>query len=61
MPASFHRCVAAGGAVRTKRLGGNRYMHICFRRGRSYAGEVRTRKAAQHRRAAAKIINGRRR
>lgn len=28
--------------MRTKKLSGNRYMHVCFIGGKSYAGEVRT-------------------
>jgi hypothetical protein len=42
MPAAFDSCVARGGRVRTKKLSGNRYMHICFIGGKSYAGEVKT-------------------
>lgn len=41
MPESFNRCVAAGGRVRTKKLKGGKYMHICFKDGKSYAGEVK--------------------
>ena len=44
MPAAFLRCVKNGGRVRTKKLSGNRYMHICFLNGKSYAGEVKTKK-----------------
>jgi len=42
MPAGFDRCRAQGGRIRTKELGGGRYMHICFLNGKSYAGEVKT-------------------
>lgn len=42
MPADFEKCVKEGGRVRTKKLGGNKYMHICFKGGKSYAGEVKT-------------------
>jgi len=41
MPKAFERCVKAGGRVRTKKLGNDRYMHICFKDGKSYAGEVK--------------------
>lgn len=41
MPADFDRCVKAGGRVRTKKLSGGKYMHICFKDGKSYAGEVK--------------------
>jgi len=45
MPAAFLRCVKNGGRVRTKKLSGNRYMHICFLNGKSYAGEVKKKKS----------------
>ena len=41
MPAAFDACVSGGGRVRTKKLGGGKYMHICFKDGKSYAGEVK--------------------
>jgi hypothetical protein len=41
MPAGFDKCVKAGGRIRTKELGGGKYMHICFIGGKSYAGEVK--------------------
>ena len=42
MPLAFEICVKHGGRVRTKELGKNKYMHICFKDGKSYAGEVKT-------------------
>ena len=42
MPIAFNKCVKQGGRVRTKSLSENRYMHICFLNGKSYAGEVKT-------------------
>jgi hypothetical protein len=42
MPAAFEACVKNGGRVRTKRLSEGKYMHICFKDGKSYAGEVKT-------------------
>lgn len=42
MPQAFNECVKNGGRVRTKKLSGGRYIHICFLNGKSYAGEVRT-------------------
>lgn len=42
MPKEFEQCVKNGGRVRTKTLSQNRYMHICFLNGKSYAGEVKT-------------------
>jgi len=41
MPKAFKKCVESGGRVRTKKLSNNRYMHICFKDGKSYAGEVK--------------------
>jgi len=41
MPRAFTQCVRQGGRVRTKKLSGDRYLHICFKGGRSYAGEVK--------------------
>ena len=45
MPKPFDDCIKAGGKVRTKKLGGMKYMNICFINGKSYAGDVKTRKA----------------
>jgi len=44
MPAGFDMCVAKGGKVRTKQMGGGKYMHICILNGKSYAGYVKTKK-----------------
>jgi len=41
MPADFERCRREGGRIKTKKLSGGRYMHICFKDGKSYAGEVK--------------------
>lgn len=49
MSAAFTNCVNKGGRVRTKRLSGGRYMHLCFLGGKSYAGEVKKKKASQAR------------
>lgn len=46
MPKSFDKCVKSGGRVRTKSLSGKKYMHICYKGGKSYAGHVKKRKAA---------------
>lgn len=50
MPKDFEMCVSQGGRVRTKKMGKSKYMHMCFRDGKSYAGEVkikRVKKAAK--------------
>ncbi len=44
MPKEFDRCVKNGGKVRTKKLKGGKYMPICYLKGKSYAGEVHTKK-----------------
>ena len=43
MPAGFEKCVKSGGRVRTKSLKDNQYIHICFKDGKSYSGEVKQR------------------
>ena len=44
MPKGFEKCVKNGGRVRTKKLKGDKYIHICFINNKSYAGEVKTKK-----------------
>jgi hypothetical protein len=41
IPEGFDKCRATGGRIRTKKLSGGKYMHICFKDGKSYAGEVK--------------------
>ena len=45
MPAEFDSCQKNGGRIRTKKLSGGRFMHICFLNGKSVAGEVKTAKS----------------
>jgi len=45
MPAAFEKCVKDGGRVRTKKLSGGRYIKICYKDGKSYAGEVHKKKS----------------
>jgi len=40
MPADFERCVESGGKVRRKRVNKTQWMNVCFKDGKSYAGEV---------------------
>lgn len=42
MPAGFIWCEKHGGRIRTKTLKDGKYIHICFKNGKSYAGEVKT-------------------
>lgn len=44
MPRAFRSCIKRGGRVRTKKLSGRKYIHICFIGGKSFAGEVKRRK-----------------
>ena len=44
-PQSFNECVKANGKMVTKKLSGGRYMHICFKDGKSFAGEIKEKKA----------------
>ena len=46
MPADFERCRANGGKIRTKTIDASRYMRICILNGKTYAGEVKTKKTA---------------
>lgn len=41
MPIAFENCVKAGGKVRRKTLKGGKYINICFKDGKSYAGHVK--------------------
>ncbi len=47
MPKDFDDCVKEGGRVRTKKLKDGKYIHICFKDGASYAGEVHETKEKQ--------------
>lgn len=44
-PAKFDACVSEGGRVRTKKLPGGKYIHLCFKGGKSYAGYVKKKKS----------------
>lgn len=45
MPKGFTNCVNSGGKLITKKLKGNKYIHICYGKdGKTYTGEVKTRK-----------------
>ena len=58
MPKAFEDCVKNGGRVRTKKLSGGRYMHICFLNGKSYAGEVKTKEKEGSTRSLEKKLKG---
>ena len=44
MPEAFDACRRNGGKIRTKTLGKGKYMHICILGGKTYPGEVKTKK-----------------
>lgn len=44
MPAGFLNCVSEKGRVRTKSLSGGRFIRLCFKGGKSFAGEVKKKK-----------------
>jgi hypothetical protein len=45
MPKDFEECVKNGGKLRRKNLKGNKYINICYdKNGKSYSGEVKTKK-----------------
>jgi hypothetical protein len=47
MPAAFTNCVKKGGKVRTITINKKKgtYMHVCYLKGKSYPGEVKTKKS----------------
>lgn len=47
MPKAFDKCVRNGGRVITKKMGKEKYIHICYLNGRSYAGEVKKKKSSK--------------
>lgn len=47
-PAAFDRCVRGGGKVRTKDLGDGKYIHICIKNGKSYAGYPKRKKGNKY-------------
>lgn len=46
MPKGFDNCVKKGGRVRTLKLMGRKYMHVCRIGGKSYSGHIKTKKKA---------------
>ena len=44
MPKAFLKCVADGGKVRTIKLSGNKYRHVCTINGKRYLGHIKTKK-----------------
>jgi len=44
MPEAFDKCRKAGGKIRTIKVGKDKYQHICYSGGKSYAGYVKKKK-----------------
>ena len=44
MPAAFDSCRAKGGKIRTKTLSKGRFMRICILGGKTFKGEIKTKK-----------------
>ena len=44
MPTEFDACVKNGGRVRTLDLKDDKYQHVCFIGGKSFAGDVKEKK-----------------
>lgn len=49
MPKKFDSCIKKGGSVRTKDLGHDKYIHVCYPKdgGPAIAGEVKTKEKPQ--------------
>ncbi len=43
-PEAFDKCVRENGRVRTISLKGDKFLRVCFKGGKSFSGEVRTKK-----------------
>lgn len=49
MPSGFNKCIKNNGKVRTIAVEGkkDKYLHVCYLDGKSYSGEVKTKKASE--------------
>ena len=43
-PKAFKKCIKDGGRIRTKKFSKNRYIRLCFLKGKSYAGKAKKKK-----------------
>lgn len=41
MPKGFDACRKGGGKIRTVKMKGGKYMHVCILNGKTYKGEVK--------------------
>ena len=46
MPSGFDKCRKQGGKIRTVKLKGGRYQHVCHLDGKSYKGHVKKKQAS---------------
>ena len=44
MPKAFDKCYKQGGTIRTKKLSGGKYRHICYIKGKKYLGYIKKKK-----------------
>ena len=60
MPADFDACVKGGGRVRTKDIGKDKYIHICFPKGggSSIAGEVKIKQSKDSHAPTGRVYKG---
>lgn len=58
MPKGFDKCRAGGGKIRTKKLSGGKYQHVCILGGKSYGGEIKTKQKSNSSSSVAAAIRG---
>ena len=46
MPEGFDKCRKQGGRIRTLKLKGGKYIHVCYIGGKSYKGEVKNKQSS---------------
>lgn len=44
MSTSFDKCVEEGGYIKTVQKGAGKYQRICYRKGKTYKGEIKKKK-----------------
>lgn len=48
MPEAFLKCVRNGGKVITKKIGKDKYMHICYdEKGKAHPGEIKYKESSK--------------
>lgn len=52
MPEAFLKCVRNGGKVVTKKIGKDKYMHICYdEKGKAHPGEIKYKESSKEKKA----------